>query len=297
MPFTDLTPPPEAPTRSDPPDEFIVKADAFVAWIVTHAGDLTTFIGELETAAALIAAAPAYSDPGLVALTGLTPATDKGVYFTSGSASALFALTSVARTLLAQSSQANMRATGLGFTANASSLVTAADYAAMRTLLSLYTTTQVDAAVEVAQAAATAAARVPAGKYGFFAQSAAPAGWLKCNGAAVSRTTYPDLFAEIGTNHGVGDGTTTFNVPEVRGEFFRAWDDGRGIDSGRTIGSAQAESVGPVQVKLSTLTEINHDATDDGDRTISSSGTLTSGYAGGSETRPRNFSALVCIKT
>ena len=40
-----------------------------------------------------------------------------------------------------------------------------------------------------------------------------PTGWLLCDGAAVSRTTYADLFAAIGTNHGAGDGTTTFNLP------------------------------------------------------------------------------------
>lgn len=47
----------------------------------------------------------------------------------------------------------------------------------------------------------------------------APLGWLLCNGAAVSRTTYADLFATIGTAYGVGDGSTTFNVPDVRQRF------------------------------------------------------------------------------
>ncbi len=45
------------------------------------------------------------------------------------------------------------------------------------------------------------------------AHSNVPSGWILCNGDAVSRTTYADLFAVIGTNHGVGDGTTTFNLP------------------------------------------------------------------------------------
>jgi microcystin-dependent protein len=44
-------------------------------------------------------------------------------------------------------------------------------------------------------------------------------GWLYCNGAAVSRTTYDDLFAQIGTTYGVGDGSTTFNLPDMRGRF------------------------------------------------------------------------------
>lgn len=82
----------------------------------------------------------------------------------------------------------------------------------------------------------------PAGTIHFFAGSTAPSGWLKANGAAISRTTYAALFAAISTNYGTGDGTTTFNIPDMRGEFPRGWDDGRGADSGRSLGSAQAQS-------------------------------------------------------
>jgi len=67
------------------------------------------------------------------------------------------------------------------------------------------------------------------------------AGWLYCDGDAVSRTTYADLFAAIGTTYGVGDGSTTFNLPDLRGVFLRGLDDGKGYDSGRTIGSYQAD--------------------------------------------------------
>jgi microcystin-dependent protein len=66
-------------------------------------------------------------------------------------------------------------------------------------------------------------------------------GWLYCNGDAVSRSTYADLFAAIGTTYGVGDGSTTFNLPDLRGVFLRGRDDGKGYDSGRTIGSYQAD--------------------------------------------------------
>lgn len=86
------------------------------------------------------------------------------------------------------------------------------------------------------------AANVAPGCVAHYAQSTAPAGWLKANGAAVSRTTYAALFAAIGTGYGVGDGSTTFNLPDARGEFIRGFDDGRGIDSGRTIGSWQKGS-------------------------------------------------------
>ena len=52
-----------------------------------------------------------------------------------------------------------------------------------------------------------------------FAGAAAPAGALLCDGAAVSRTTYAALFAVIGTTYGAGDGSTTFNVPDLKGRF------------------------------------------------------------------------------
>ena len=54
-----------------------------------------------------------------------------------------------------------------------------------------------------------------------FAMSSAPTGWLTCDGTAVSRTTYSDLFTAIGTTWGSGDGTSTFNVPDLRGAFLR----------------------------------------------------------------------------
>lgn len=80
----------------------------------------------------------------------------------------------------------------------------------------------------------------PVGTVIMYPATAAPTGYLKCNGAAYSRTTYADLFAKIGTTYGAGDGSTTFNVPDFRGEFIRGLDDGRGVDTSRTLGSAQA---------------------------------------------------------
>ena len=49
-----------------------------------------------------------------------------------------------------------------------------------------------------------------------------PDGWLECNGAAVSRTTYADLFKVIGTKYGAGDGSTTFNLPDMNGRVLQA---------------------------------------------------------------------------
>ncbi|RQR78684.1 phage tail protein [Burkholderia sp. Bp9015] len=82
--------------------------------------------------------------------------------------------------------------------------------------------------------------KAPPSQIAFFACSKAPAGWLKANGAAVSRTAYAGLFAAIGTMYGQGDGFNTFNVPDMRGEFPRGWDDGRGVDNSRALGSQQA---------------------------------------------------------
>ena len=58
---------------------------------------------------------------------------------------------------------------------------------------------------------------VPAGCIMPYAGATAPDGWLLCRGQAVSRTTYADLFAVIGTAYGVGDGSTTFNLPDLGG--------------------------------------------------------------------------------
>lgn len=60
---------------------------------------------------------------------------------------------------------------------------------------------------------------LPAGVVVPYGGTAAPTGWLSCDGAAVSRTVYAPLFAAIGTTYGVGDGSTTFNLPDLRGRF------------------------------------------------------------------------------
>ena len=60
---------------------------------------------------------------------------------------------------------------------------------------------------------------VPAGVVAWTAASAAPTGWLLCDGSAVSRTTYADLFTALSTTYGVGDGSTTFNLPDLRAKM------------------------------------------------------------------------------
>lgn len=53
-----------------------------------------------------------------------------------------------------------------------------------------------------------------------FTGASTPSGWMVCDGSAVSRTTYSDLFAIIGTTYGTGDGSTTFNIPDCRQRFL-----------------------------------------------------------------------------
>ena len=132
-----------------------------------------------------------------------------------------------------------------------------------------------------------------------FAGNAAPDGWLKANGIAVSRATYSALFSAIGTKYGVGDGSSTFNLPDLRAEFIRGFDDGRGVDVDRVLGSSQAD-----ELKTHTHT-IN-----EGSANPQSGGALSSGddytsivykqqtssSTGGAETRPRNVALLYCIK-
>lgn len=59
----------------------------------------------------------------------------------------------------------------------------------------------------------------PTGSMVAFGGATAPTGWLLCDGAAISRTTYSALFATLSTNYGVGDGSTTFNIPNLQGRF------------------------------------------------------------------------------
>ena len=96
----------------------------------------------------------------------------------------------------------------------------------------------------------TANSYCPSGQIGLFAMDYAPQGWLKANGAAVSRTVYAKLFAAIGTRFGAGDGYSTFNLPDLRGEFPRFWDDGRGVDAGRVLGSWQSDAIRNITAQM-----------------------------------------------
>jgi microcystin-dependent protein len=83
---------------------------------------------------------------------------------------------------------------------------------------------------------------VPAGCIMPYAGSTAPDGWLLCHGQAVSRTTYADLFAAIGAAYGPGDGSTTFNLPDLRGRVAAGRDDMGGTDAGRLAGGVASRT-------------------------------------------------------
>ena len=138
------------------------------------------------------------------------------------------------------------------------------------------------------------AGSVPAGTVIYHAANAAPTNFIKANGAAVSRTAYSALFTAIGTTFGTGDGSTTFNVPDLRGEFMRGWDDARGIDASRVFGSAQADELKSHTHSYSRAAQNNR--ADGGSSSMTGYGTNTTGATGGSETRPRNIAMLACIK-
>lgn len=134
----------------------------------------------------------------------------------------------------------------------------------------------------------------------YFARNTAPTGWLKANGAAVSRTAYAALFSAIGTTFGAGDGFNTFNLPDLRGEFLRGWDDGRGVDAGRTFGSYQADELrshkhGFDQAGFDN-TGVGHPHRITYDDGAPYNGATVSMFTGGAETRPRNRALLACIK-
>ena len=161
---------------------------------------------------------------------------------------------------------------------------------------------------------------VPAGSVTCFAHSSVPSGWLECNGANVSRSTYATLFAAIGTTWGTGDGSSTFGLPDCRGEWVRGWDNSRGVDSGRSIATTQSDQ-NKSHTHSASVTDPGHSHTvnqyggnfggSSGAQTFRSdhSGTSTAivqsattgisvsnGNQGGTEVRVRNIAMMYIIK-
>lgn len=150
-----------------------------------------------------------------------------------------------------------------------------------------------------------------------FYRTTAPAGHLICDGSEVSRATYPDLFGVIGTLAGTPSTNLVFKLPDLRGEFIRGVDLVRGVDPGRSVGSAQTDAMQghnhasnkPVLWGAAATASPNSYV---GTTTRANSGTPADDYAGSvtgpisdgtnglprtaTETRPRNVALLMCIR-
>jgi microcystin-dependent protein len=149
---------------------------------------------------------------------------------------------------------------------------------------------------------------VEVGSIVYVPANAAPTGYIKANGALVSRTTYAALWAyaqasgNLAASDGAwvagkfspGDGSTTFRIPDLRAEFIRGWDDGRGVDSGRAIGTAQADDLKAHTHTGGVSGSAGYTAGAASSAFVTP--TVATGSTGGTETRPRNIALLGCIK-
>ncbi len=176
---------------------------------------------------------------------------------------------------------------------------------------------------------------IPTGVVISITGSSAPTGYIKGNGTLLSRTTFANLWAFAQTSgalvsdsewfnskqgcYSTGDGSTTFRIPDLRGEFIRGWDNGRGIDTSRVLGSLQEDSYKNHLHTASSSTAGAHTHTINASGinggissyiagaggsivTSNSSGahthpiTVDNSTTGSTETRPRNIALLYCIK-
>jgi len=145
----------------------------------------------------------------------------------------------------------------------------------------------------------------PVGEIIIFPVTTPPTGYLICDGSAISRTTYSDLFTVLGTSYGPGDGSTTFNLPDLRGEFVRGSDNGRGADTGRVIGSWQTGTKvtndNGSAPAVHTIANINQNSVDPTDINMliyyNAAGTsTTAGSTFVGMVRPRNVAMNYCIR-
>ncbi len=126
----------------------------------------------------------------------------------------------------------------------------------------------------------------PTGQLTLFGSITPPSGWLLCDGSAIDRTVYAALFSIIGTTFGIGDGTTTFNIPDLRGKFVI----GAGtIPVGTTGGSSSVTlSTTELPAHTHTITDPGHNhstlATTSNVTTGSDPGGVTTGGTTGTST-------------
>lgn len=148
---------------------------------------------------------------------------------------------------------------------------------------------------------------VPTGAILPYGGTTAPTGWLLCDGQSISRTTYSDLFAVIGTSFGSEDGLS-FNVPDLRGRFLRGRDGGTGRDpdsgsrTAMNLGGSTGDSIGSIQtdqiISHSHPLDVHGAGPANSGVSIGDSVEVTgmTGATGGNETRPKNAYVSYIIK-
>lgn len=156
-------------------------------------------------------------------------------------------------------------------------------------------------------------ATVPIGSVHWFVGTTPPTDYLECNGGFVDQATYSELWNLLGFTYGPANGSGDRRLPDLRGEFIRGWDHGRGVDVGRIFGSNQEADIAPHdhdssiddQMALrdpggtnqqrpgnsSQIIQVKKDPVNLNPFEVKNTGTGI-----GDETRPRNVALLPCIK-
>ena len=137
--------------------------------------------------------------------------------------------------------------------------------------------------VEVSSGGGSGGSSDPIGTIVTWASSTPPTGWLECNGQSTSG--YTELAALIGSN-----------VPDLRGEFVRGWDNSAGIDTGRTLGSTQSDEFKEHNHTIVSFGRVNVNPNGVQNPFYSRSGEEDTSSVGGTETRPRNVALMYIIK-
>lgn len=153
----------------------------------------------------------------------------------------------------------------------------------------------------IAASAATVTAalggQAPVGAVAMWLTGTPPDKWLELRGSDLARSSFPALFSLWGVSFGSGDGSTTFGTPDMRAEFPRGWDSGRGVDSARVIGSAQAEMIGPHTHPYLASGNGRSGGAEGGARDAAGEGqAFTTSANAGTENRPRNVAVMFIVK-